>query len=275
MAQVDEPRADIVTARPRRPGDPGLHLPRWCTSRRRRVEVAVLLFVAFTVLAIGPLKAFDLALHRPWATVLTPNRVELLRDTADKVAGQQVNTSVLVLVALIGVARSRSWNPLVYAVAATIGFYAVGAVKIVFARDSTALGTGADFFSGQLGHIEKFVMSYPSGHSSEAILMYGVSYAVLRRHVGLGPRGLVVARLVWAAVVANAVTVSFYLGYHWLTDLLGGLLLGWILLELVLYAAGRVPRLPIGRARAPEPEHAVGTGDPARAAKRLRQDSNL
>jgi len=82
--------------------------------------------------------------------------------------------------------------------------------------------------------------SYPSGHATNAIIWYGV-LALLLAAV-LAPRSRRVLRLGPPIVVCISTT---YLGYHWLTDTVAGLLLG-LALERVLV---RVPwdRVPLGR----------------------------
>ncbi|MEU4566445.1 phosphatase PAP2 family protein [Micromonospora sp. NPDC023956] len=97
----------------------------------------------------------------------------------------------------------------------------------------------------------KFAQSYPSGHVANAILWYGVLALLLApllrsygRHVP--PRLVTVVRVVPPVVVMFTTT---YLGWHWLTDSVAGLLLG-LLLDRILH---RVPwdDLPLpGRLRA-------------------------
>jgi len=66
--------------------------------------------------------------------------------------------------------------------------------------------------------------SYPSGHTVTAVITYGLIAALLVRHRRGWGRWLPIAL---AAVIALAVAVSrVYLGRHYATDVIGGLLLG-------------------------------------------------
>ncbi|PZF90816.1 PA-phosphatase [Micromonospora deserti] len=85
----------------------------------------------------------------------------------------------------------------------------------------------------------RFAQSYPSGHVTNAIVWYGVIallLAPLLRCYGrtAPPRLVTVIRVVPPLVV---LTTTTYLGWHWLTDSVAGLLLG-LLLDRLLH---RVP----------------------------------
>ena len=98
--------------------------------------------------------------------------------------------------------------------------------------------------------------SFPSGHTLSAVVFYGgvalVVWSLFGRRAGL-------AALAAATVIALAVGISrIYLGYHFLTDVMGGLLAGiaWLLIVGAAFRArptwrrwrsrGRTVRRPAG-----------------------------
>jgi membrane-associated phospholipid phosphatase len=90
--------------------------------------------------------------------------------------------------------------------------------------------------------------SYPAGHLVVAVVWYGVLVLLLAAVVPLSPA---VSRAIRIVPVAVVMCTTTYLGFHWLTDDLAGLLLGVLLYRLLtrLVAAGR-GRPPVSRAAA-------------------------
>ncbi|TDC77757.1 phosphatase PAP2 family protein [Micromonospora sp. KC606] len=81
----------------------------------------------------------------------------------------------------------------------------------------------------------RFAQSYPSGHVANAIVWYGVIALLLVPLLRTVGRGMP-PRLATAIRVAPPLVVLFtttYLGWHWLTDSVAGLLLGLLLDRLL------------------------------------------
>lgn len=121
--------------------------------------------------------------------------------------------------------------------------------------------------------------SWPSGHAAAAVALYGAATALLLRHGSSGWRRLVVAVPV---VVGCAVALSrIYVGAHYPTDVLAGLVLGtaWLLacIRWLLPAARRRPVQPKRRmpqsARAEPPSGSVRTADSMRPTSAHRGSS--
>ena len=113
--------------------------------------------------------------------------------------------------------------------------------------------------------------SFPSGHTTAAAATFAAIAIVLGRDGSTGRRMLLAGA---AAALAVAVACSrVFLGVHWVTDVIGGLVLGWTWVALVAIAfGGRVMRFaaPAKAAVTPEPTtlsgavQGTGVGPPQR-----------
>ncbi|APE31935.1 PA-phosphatase [Halomonas aestuarii] len=83
-------------------------------------------------------------------------------------------------------------------------------------------------------------LSYPSAHTSTAVVLFGLAAAFASRELPPGKRFLAY----WAAiaVVLPMALSRLVLGVHWLSDLVGGALLGLVVCALVQLAWQRHPR---------------------------------
>ncbi|WP_338752247.1 phosphatase PAP2 family protein [Janibacter alittae] len=244
--------------------------------------------IVVTVLAAGPLRSLDAALQGYWARRYTPNWWGFLDSVPNAIAGQAVCLPVLLVIAVVLARKHRTWHPLAIVVAAEVAFYVgVGGMKVLLARTSPAAGIGR-FWQGGVFEYGWYGISYPSGHAAEAILFYGAAAYLLRVYSGPDVRIRKRLNFLVGLITANAVIVAFYLGFHWPTDLLGGMLAGGLMLRIIIdvdrrVAAGkpilgwRPPTVrtavaarsalapapsPVSTAALPEPGcgHGVGTG---------------
>jgi len=179
-----------------------------------------LVFVAFTLLAMGPFVRYDayfnLAPPPPeWVPVL---------HVLDRVGQRAVALPLLGLVLYFVYRRTRSWRPVVLSAASVFALnLLVLILKVALGR--AAPGTAdPSFFAGG--------MAYPSGHSSNIVLYYGLAAYVMSRYLNIPRR----AQLrMWGAVGLLAVTMvgtALTLNWHWFADLVAGLIIGGIILEL-------------------------------------------
>ncbi len=143
--------------------------------------------------------------------------------------------------------RLRSVRPLLVPVTAfVLTLFTIGPLKVWTARPAPSASIKEPFLPAeqtlplfQEDLPVRFAQSYPSGHVANAIVWYGVIALLLAPLLAtLGrrlPRRVVPAiRVVPPAVVLCTTT---YLGWHWLSDSVAGLLLG-LLLDRILH---RVP----------------------------------
>ena len=92
----------------------------------------------------------------------------------------------------------------------------------------------------QLVHADGF--SYPSGHTTGTLALTGI-FAVLLCRGRSRPVRVLAGLLVALATVAVALT-RLYLGVHWLTDVVGGALLGGSVVVVAAWVTGRYLRRP-------------------------------
>jgi membrane-associated phospholipid phosphatase len=135
-------------------------------------------------------------------------------------------TVLLIAAALIG-RRFNSWRPLNLSVLSLIFLNLfVGAAKIGFGRCKAREDFDTCIFTDG--------MAYPSGHTANALVTWGLLAYIIFRYTHKDPfEGL---RLYWVVgVMTIAVCIaSLIRNTHWFTDLLGGMFLGGAILVLVV-----------------------------------------
>lgn len=106
-------------------------------------------------------------------------------------------------------------------------------------------------------------LSYPSAHTSTAVVLFGMAAAFASRELPHGRRFLAY----WAAiaVILPMALSRLLIGVHWLSDLIGGALLGLVVCALVQLAWQRQPRPRLG----PCPWHLLGVASLGLLAARI------
>jgi membrane-associated phospholipid phosphatase len=213
-------------------------------------DVAMLLgFVAVTLaVATRALIGLDVAL-RDWCDTHRPAPAYWAARAVNLLGQGGWLTGICLLLALYLVWRRRSVRPVLPVLAA----FALTFVSVTILKDATDRpAPHAHAANGYTrGYFGDGGVSYPSGHLVNAIVWYGVLALLLT--TWLPERWRRALRIVPPVVLCFS---TVYLGYHWLTDTVAGVLLG-IVLDRVLY---RTPwdELPLGRRLA-----ASGWGRPA------------
>jgi membrane-associated phospholipid phosphatase len=205
-------------------------------------------FVGLTgALAAGHLLRPDVALA-DWL-LGTPEPVRAVAALLNNLGqGGKLLTPLTLLLAGWLVWRVKSVRPLLLPVAAfAVTFCTIGPLKWWSARPapSAAVPGREQFFHDQLPFLLR--ISYPSGHVVNAFVWYGaiaVLVAGLYRAYARRLPAWVPAAIVVAPPVILFVTTTV-LRYHWITDSIAGVLLGWLLHRLL----ARVPwdDLPLPR----------------------------
>jgi undecaprenyl-diphosphatase len=84
--------------------------------------------------------------------------------------------------------------------------------------------------------------SYPSGHMTRALVVYGLSAFVVYRLAASERRGAMAVAAA-ALIVIGVALDRLYLGVHWFSDVVGALLLGGVLLLAAMFWLDVSPRL--------------------------------
>ncbi len=193
-------------------------------SRRWLIGLAIALgLVLVDVFAQGPLVRLDLWVIQYDGESEHPS-LQTLAEIYDKVGQRSVGIPILLAVAGILGRRHRTWRPVVLAVLTVLILnVVVGAMKVLIGRAETETGS-VDVFTGGV--------IFPSGHSSNMVLTGGLIIYLVRRYVDNPPT----RRLVVLVTVLTALTIatSIYIGSHWVSDLIGGVLVGGLLLQAVI-----------------------------------------
>jgi membrane-associated phospholipid phosphatase len=197
-------------------------------------ELALLAgFGALTLaLAAGLFLGVDLAV-RDWCDAHQAKPVHLLARGLIWLGSGNVLAPVALALALVVAVRTRSGWPLLPVAAAVVAGNLL-LVPLKMAGDRAAPHSPAPDPVLLFHHPPGW--SYPSGHAANSVYLVGVLLALLPVPVG-------VRRAIRVAVPVVVSAVFVYLGYHWLTDVAAGLLLGLFLDRLLR----RVPARPTSR----------------------------
>ena len=186
------------------------------------------------ILAAGGLLGLDLAV-RDWVDTHRPTPLKLLAETGNYLGQGGYLTMLCAVIALVLAWRRHTVRPVLpVATAFVLTVVALQPLKTLTDRPAP---------HAPLPHPERFGaggVSYPSGHLVNALVWYGILALLLAPWLTVPLRR--VLRIVPPAVLT---VTTVYLGYHWVTDTVAGLLLGFLLDRLL----HRVPwdRVPLGR----------------------------
>jgi undecaprenyl-diphosphatase len=204
----------------------------WTSHVSSGLALAGFLFfvlVGFTVLAMGPLASLDAYFNVQPAP---PGWLPFLH-VLDRIGQRAVCLPLLAVITLYCCRRQESWRPAwIVAVSVFSLNLFVLILKVGLGR-AEPRSADPSFFEGG--------MAYPSGHTSNIVLVYGLCVFLLGRYGGVR-RPLV--RLMWAVVVVLSVVMvvtSLTLRWHWFADLIAGLLSGGIVLTLTEALDAAVP----------------------------------
>jgi membrane-associated phospholipid phosphatase len=213
--------------------------------------LALLVLLTVALAARTPLLSLDIGI-RNFADDHRPPGAGLLARVFNYL-GQGTPLTLLCLgIAVYQLRRLRRYEPLFAVVTAFLLTYlSIGALKLFTDR-------GAPHYGSILLFSEPSGRSYPSGHAANVLVWYGVLAMLLAPYLWPWAR-----RLLRYAPVILVSFATTYLGYHWVTDTVAGLLIGvlidrtvrrrpwrqwpWLVLRMRRWQAADAPRTEAGR----------------------------
>ena len=199
-------------------------------QRNKAFKWSAILFSGFLIVTqqvytYGPLTVFDKRIDSSSKPQFEGLGGFILRRL-DDLGLRGLTATVLLLAAAFIAWKFKTWRPLNLAILSLVLLnLVVGASKLLLGRTKPRLGIDLLHAGG---------MSYPSGHASNAIFIWGIIAYLIYRYAHVDRyRGRLASAGV-ATLALTVCTVSLLRNTHWFSDLFGGLLLGGALLVLVI-----------------------------------------
>ena len=177
------------------------------------------LFVTYQVVTAGWLITIDDKIAT-FDRYLFPKWVYFILRRIDDL-GLRGLSAILLLSAYLW-RRFNTYRPLLLSVVALLALNGVvGAFKLAIGRTKPRLNMDILNFGG---------MSFPSGHISNAVFIWGLFAYLIYRYLWSEPKSAKYLITIVSSVTTAIMCVSLYRNTHWFSDLLGGIFLGGALL---------------------------------------------
>jgi membrane-associated phospholipid phosphatase len=199
--------------------------PAWRTALALVAGFAVLTWA----LATGAFLDVDLAI-RDWSDAHRPEPARLVAKTLYFLGSANLIAAILIVVAGVLAARDRTLRPvLLVVVTAAVSYVVVVPLKVATDRSAphAPWPDAVELFANDAG------WSYPSGHAVNTLIWYPVVVLLIERTLRR-PLPTAARRAILVVPVVIVFATITYLGFHWLTDSVAGVLLGaalWLVLR--------------------------------------------
>jgi membrane-associated phospholipid phosphatase len=202
-------------------------------ERNRAVKISFLFFVAFLVVTEQILtKSYLYTLDHKIKAIKHHTFRGLSSHfllALDDLGLRSLTATCLLTVAVLICYIFKSWRPINLSLAALLLLNGVvGLAKIEFGRSKPRLNIDI-YHSGIVG-------SYPSGHSSNALLTWGMLAYLIYRYTKFGASKLRFLYLLVGSITLVVCLVSLLRNTHWFSDLIGGAFLGGAILVFLIAA---------------------------------------
>jgi membrane-associated phospholipid phosphatase len=195
-------------------------------ARSRAIAVVLTVALGYVIVDIfvqGPLTQLDIKVN-DWNGQTAIPALDEAAKWYDKMGQRSVLVPILLAVAGYFAKKNRTWRPVVLAAMAFLVLnVVVGAMKVLIGRSQTETGDPS-VLQGDI--------IFPSGHSSNMVLTGGVIVYLMLRYARNPPVRRVAA--LWSLLTTLTILTSIYIGSHWVSDLIGGALVGGLLLQSVI-----------------------------------------
>jgi membrane-associated phospholipid phosphatase len=206
------------------------HLDDVSLAGRLTRPLVIACIVVFAVLTVSVLAAAGpgLAVDKWFSALPGPDTKNSVLAKLLAVIGQRAYSApVLLVVAVFLSWRRRIWRPFTLALIGLLALnVVVGAMKLAIARPSPRTGDFLAFGGGT---------DFPSGHTSNTVLTWGLVAWLLLAFSRPVPT-LTRQRVAYGLVALASVVVGFaslYLRTHWLSDIVAGWAVGFLILVAV------------------------------------------
>lgn len=186
-------------------------------------ETAEAVIHADDVVALdSPITRWLVSRRTPWLT-------QVMQDVTQMGSAWFLILLLVVVTIVLAVGR-HSWSVVVLPMVSAAGTaILVTTIKLLIARPRPTLGAVVATADG---------FAFPSGHSAQAVATYGVlawliAHLATRRGVGVG------AWLIGVVIIGLIGFSRLYLGVHWLSDVIGGYIIGaaWAVVAITAMTA--------------------------------------
>ena len=183
------------------------------------------LLVTQQVIVNGPLISLDKRIHSASRPDF-PSSVDFILRRLDDLGLRSVTATALLIGATYIARKFKTWRPVNLALLSILALnLVVGSFKYWLGRTKPKIGIDLLHAGG---------MSYPSGHASNALLIWGVLAYLIYRYAHVDRYRGRLASFAVALVSLTVCVVSLIRDTHWFSDLLGGLFIGGSLLVLTI-----------------------------------------
>lgn len=210
------------------------------------LEIAVAAaFLALSALLVWPSAAVELDVYlRDLSDANRPGWAEFIAVNTNKLGQGGLLGGVALGLSAITAYRLRTVRPMIAFLAVYGMTGSVLVVKYVLTRvyphwPDPASPPYADAAQATLFTTLEPFGAYPSGHVLNTIVWYGYFVFLLGAHLGTWSR-----RLLLLAPPLIVTVSTTYLGFHWLTDAVGGFLIGVIIIRVVQRIRWETVELP-------------------------------